>query len=857
MPSLATCPQGHSWECPPTQPGETAKSCPICGAVAIPVPPTLLTSPPGAETPPTHTLTPETHPPAVEQVPPTRLSFPTAGEQSATVPVAPLSGVQVPGYEILRELGRGGMGVVYEAMQIKLNRRVALKMILHGGHAGKAARDRFRTEAEAIARLQHPHIVQIHEIGECEGLPFFSLEFCSGGTLANKLKGIPLPPMEAAALVETLARAMDAAHQAGVVHRDLKPANVLLDKDGQPKVTDFGLAKKVDEVGQTGSGAVMGTPSYMAPEQAGGHSKEVGPAADVWALGTILYECLTGRPPFKAATTMQTLMQVIGDDPVPPTRLNAKVPRDLEVVCVKCLRKEAPNRYDSALDLAEELRRFRAGEPIKARPAGRLERTVRWCRRNPAVAALLFLVALALTAGTAVSLYFGFDASEQARRANAKVKEANEALSREAEALRREKEEGERRKKLLSEAARSYCDWGDREIRAGNVRDGLNWMLRAHETAPEDDRLRPSYARLLVTPGQSLGRVLPHQNMVTCVAFSPDGRLALTGSRDKTARLWDVATGKQIALLQHEGEVNTVAFSPDGRLALTGSDDWTARLWDVATGKQAALLQDEGKVTAVAFSPDGRLALTGSDDWTALLWDVATGKQTARLEPGGRVAAVALSQDGRLALTGSSNSKARVWDVTTGKETALLQHEDEVRAVAFSPDGRLALTGSKDRTARLWEVATGKQTALLQHDGEVYAVAFSPDGRRALTGSWDKTARLWDVATGKQIAVLQHEDFVLTVAFSPDGWLALTGSEDRTARLWDVFTGKQTALLLHEGDVRAVAFSPDGRLALTGSRDKTARLWDVATGKQTALLEAWRRGGCRGVQPERPARPDR
>ncbi len=206
----------------------------------------------------------------------------------------------VPGYEIVRELGRGGMGVVYEARQVKADRIVALKMILHGGHSGSAARGRFRTEGEAVARLQHPHIVQIYEVGEHDGLPFFSLEYCQGGSLDRKLSGAPLPAKEAAALVEVLARAMAAAHQAGIIHRDLKPANVLLDRDGRPKVTDFGLAKKVDEAGQTASGAVMGTPSYMAPEQARGESKGVGPAADVYALGAILYECLTGRPPFWA-----------------------------------------------------------------------------------------------------------------------------------------------------------------------------------------------------------------------------------------------------------------------------------------------------------------------------------------------------------------------------------------------------------------------------------------------------------------------------------------------------------------------------------------------------------------------------
>jgi formylglycine-generating enzyme required for sulfatase activity/tRNA A-37 threonylcarbamoyl transferase component Bud32 len=320
----------------------------------------------------------------------------TVSWQGASPPDGAPLPQSVPGYEILGELGRGGMGVVYKARQVKLNRLVALKMILAGGHAGGEERARFKREAEAIARLQHPHIVQIHEVGEHHRLPFFSLEFCPGGSLEKKLAGTPLPPREAAALVEKLAHAMQAAHHKGVIHRDLKPANVLLAEDGTPKVTDFGLAKKLDEAGQTASGAVMGTPSYMAPEQAGGKSGVIGPAADVYALGAVLYECLTGRPPFRAVTVMDTLLQVLEDEPVPPGRLNSKAPRDLETICLKCLDKEPSRRYASAADLAQDLRRFQAGEPVVARPSSLWRRGVKWARRRPALASLCFVLALAL-----------------------------------------------------------------------------------------------------------------------------------------------------------------------------------------------------------------------------------------------------------------------------------------------------------------------------------------------------------------------------------------------------------------------------------------------------------------------------
>jgi formylglycine-generating enzyme required for sulfatase activity len=305
------------------------------------------------------------------------------------------------------------MGVVYQARQTKLNRPVALKMILAGSHAGAADLARFQTEAEAIARLRHPNIVQVYEVGEHEGKPYFSLEFCGGGSLEKKLGGTPLPAREAASLVETLARAMQAAHEQHVIHRDLKPANVMLAEDGTPKITDFGLAKKLDEAGQTATGAVMGTPSYMAPEQAGGKSGAIGPAADIYALGAILYECLTGRPPFNAATVLDTVMQVVMDEPVPPSQLQTKVPRDLETICLKCLHKEVRKRYATTRELADDLRRFLGGEPILARPVGRIERAVKWVKRNPVVTGAATAVVLALAAGTTVSYLNYLDAEKQ------------------------------------------------------------------------------------------------------------------------------------------------------------------------------------------------------------------------------------------------------------------------------------------------------------------------------------------------------------------------------------------------------------------------------------------------------------
>lgn len=304
-----------------------------------------------------------------------------------------------PGYELLNELGRGGMGVVYKARQVSLNRLVALKMVLAGGHAAPRQRARFKSEAEALARLSHPNIVQIHEIGEHEGLPFFSLEFVDGGNLAERLSKKPLAPTEAAELIRRLALAVSHAHAQGIIHRDLKPANVLL-QDAKPqaaipKITDFGLAKLLDSDSQTNSGAVMGTPSYMAPEQASGKVRSLGPGVDVYALGAILYECLTGEPPFRSESVLGTLQQVATQAPVPPSRL-AKIPADLEVICLKCLHKEPERRYVSGAELADDLQRFLDGRPIRARRVSMLERGVMWVRRRPERALLIGVLVIAL-----------------------------------------------------------------------------------------------------------------------------------------------------------------------------------------------------------------------------------------------------------------------------------------------------------------------------------------------------------------------------------------------------------------------------------------------------------------------------
>jgi serine/threonine-protein kinase len=339
----------------------------------------------------------------------------------ATTPVPYSAGLpQVPGYEVEAVLGRGGMGVVYKARHLRLNRSVALKMLLAGAYACPHELARFQREAEAVAALRHPNIVQVHDVGDLEGLPFFTMEFVEGGSLARKLAGQPQPARWSAELVATLAGAVQLAHASGIIHRDLKPANILLTADGTPRITDFGLARRVEGGPEfTISGAILGTPSYMAPEQALGKSSAIGPAVDIYALGAILYELLTGRPPFRAETAAETVRQVMTEEPAPPSRLNAKVPRDLETICLKCLHKSPSRRYASARELADDLRRFLDGKPVRARPVGVTERALKWVRRRPAAA--LLMAALLVLVGTAVGTGLWLRQQETEREGKART----------------------------------------------------------------------------------------------------------------------------------------------------------------------------------------------------------------------------------------------------------------------------------------------------------------------------------------------------------------------------------------------------------------------------------------------------
>jgi len=793
----------------------------------------------------------------------------------------------IAGYVIERELGRGGMGVVYQARQISLNRTVALKMILAGGHAGQTDLDRFRTEAEAIASLQHPNIVQIHEIGEHDGLPYFSLEFCNGGSLDQQLKVAPLQPQKSAHLVETLARAMQVAHDKGIIHRDLKPANVLLADDGIVKVTDFGLARKLDEAAKTATGAILGTPSYMAPEQAGGSSKDLGPACDIYALGAILYECLTGQPPFRAANPFDTLLQVIGDEPVSLVRLNRQVPRDLETICLKCLRKEPTRRYVSASALAEDLQRFQTGQPIHARAVGVVERGVKWVRRNRVVSSLATAVFLALSIGLLAALLERERANQEARTARLAEATAEENLQTantektRAEAEKRRAEihlmraEGLVYAGKLVQAQQAFQEgngalalqylnesaWNRRGWEHDHLwtRFTSNQTLRGHTGpvtcvafSPDGKRIVSSSDDLTIRvwdaeTGQELFALKGHQLPVACVTFSPDGKRLASAGGDRPAevacelKVWDVEKRTELLNLKgHRSVVDCIVYSPDGKRLATGSWDKTAKVWDAETGKELLTLKGHiWAVGAIAWSPDGKQIGTGGRDNKVKVWDADKGTELhswdAHFEP---VLGVSFSPDGKRLATSSEDMTARVWNVPQQKALLTLQgHTNSVQSVEYSPDGRYLLTAGVDGRMKLWDAITGEGRGnLLGHTGALAGASFSPDGRRIVSGSWDMTVKVWDAERRQEPLTLRgHRRSVLHVCYSPDGKRIVTAGDDRLLNLWDAEKGVLLVSREHEGaNIERVAFSPDGKRFVTSDDNKGVKLWDAE--KLTVLL---------------------
>ena len=758
------------------------------------------------------------------------------------------------------------MGVVYEARQVSLNRPVALKMIKAGVLADDAEVQRFQNEAEAVALLDHPGIVPVYEVGEHHDQRYFSMKLIEGGNLAEQLASFRDNLGAAVALMIETAEAVQHAHTRGILHRDLKPANILIDAQGHPHITDFGLAKLIEsDVELTASGAIMGTPAYMSPEQAAGHRGAITTATDVYGLGAILYAVLTGKAPFGGESVIETLDAVRNRLPEPPTRRNARIPRDLELICLKCLEKVPVDRYPTAGALAADLGRFAAGEPVSVRAAGAVERLAKWARRKPTLAAAYMLGLLTLLlGGLGGAAVWQWRTAARARDAAASARETAES-ARDGEATARAAAERARDGEATARAAAEKAR--DEVARAREKLAGVEYgrtMEVSHQEWRENN-VAAAMALLESTPPELRGwewRYLHHLchsdlltlkgqlQFVNAASFSPDGSRIITAGTDRTAKVWDASTGAVVLTFKgHTAAVHSASFSPDGSRIVTAGEDQTAKVWDARTGAVVRTLKMEtfGPVDA-SFSPDGSRVVTTGLDNTTKVWDATSGEEVLTVrEQTDHAISASFSPDGSRIVTGGDDGSAQVWDAATGAKVVSLKghpgsspHMYGVWSASFSPDGSRIVTGSNDATAKVWDARTGALVSTLKgHASQIHSASFSPDGSRIVTSSADRTAKVWDARTGALVLTLEgHTNFVHSASFSPDGSRIVTGSFDGTAKVWDAQIAAEFQTL--KGETRGVvsaSFIRDGSRLVTGSFDGSAKVWDAGTGADVFSLK--------------------
>jgi eukaryotic-like serine/threonine-protein kinase len=782
----------------------------------------------------------------------------------------------VRGYDIGPMIGSGGMGVVYQARHRELNRTVALKMLRGPGLHDPDDRERFRAEAEAVARLQHPNIIQVFEIGSSDSLPgdsyphpFIALELVSGGSLAQHAQR-PQSARFAAEIVEKLARAAQLAHSVGVIHRDLKPSNVLMTLEGEPKIADFGLAKQLEsdrvDAGRclTQAGMLMGTPEYMPPEQATGAQPT--PAIDIYALGVILYELLTARVPFQGSTPMETMTIARQQEPVSPRALQPGLSRDLETICLKCLEKEPGKRYASALALADDLRRFLDGRTIMARRVSDAEKVVRWCRRNPVVATSL--------AGIVVTIALAFILVSRS------YLQAENALQNEAsqrqEAQRKEQDERWERYRANITATASlfgvYDAGGARRSLQASPEEHRNWEWRhfyarmdlASRVIPPDEKIG-YYQRVVSRDGRRVilfgedgvvrfvdtrtGAIVRKQNPKQGNALSEisyDGKSIAYAVGDDLVEVWYAETGRILRIPHGHGQrPHSILLCADASRLLTAAADQFIRVWDTASGVCLSSFRPyESGLAAVNLSPNGHRAVVHRSTGETDLWNVDAGTLVASMSVGTKgYTGGDFNRSGSrfVAVYPFPCADLRLWDTESGKLLGVMSgHENTALHSVFSPDDSRIATSSMDQTVRLWDGNDGHAIATLKgHKGWVICAAFSPDSERLVSASQDSTLRLWNGRTGAAINVLPgHETELASVAYHPSGTRIVSLSNDSVTRFWDPRTVERDNILRgHTKFVYAVAYHPDGVRVVSCGWDGTARVWDAGTEKQLASFD--------------------
>ena len=759
-------------------------------------------------------------------------------------------------YELLEEIARGGMGVVYKARQTSLNRIVAVKALLFAEFASEDFVQRFRREAEAAAGLQHPNIVGIHEVWQRDGRHFFSMEYVPGCTLADLLREGPLPAQRAARYAEIIARALHYAHSMGVLHRDLKPSNILIDHADQPRITDFGLAKKMDrDPANSSTGPLIGSPQYMSPEQAGQRHAEIGPPTDIYSFGALLYQMLTGRPPSIGDTVQEILAHTLKTEPTPPRLLKANIPRDLETICLKCLQKSSQRRYISAAELAADIERFRQNRPIRARPVTPIEKAARWSRRNPAATITLALLTAIAIASTWLAIHLR--ALAHTARVHSYISDINIAF---------------------------------RHIEEGDTAQVLE-ILKSHFPKSNELDLRGFEWRHLwsLCRGNYHDWLPKHPKVVGAIHFSNSGEKSLTYAWDSTVRLWQNSGRQNLLTLTNvsalggfsSDEKNIILTRPNGTLqfidATNGStnksipnagslvayskESDTAVTLDLhrlvvrnlqtgsATPLNAPVLHDTtqfGWISPVAISPDGtKVALIAQDANPFLpargirLWDLATGKELPPLPESHEYRTLTFSPDGAWLATGDGEGEIRIFNLRKREIIFFHAHTTPILSLAFSPDGALLAAGATGPSPiRLWDMNSSAPAAHLQltgQVGDVWSLNFTSDGKRLASGTRDGLIRIWNLAESKPAKTLErlHADKFGNVAFSPDGKLFAGGCIGNIVKIWNVATLDEVAVIRDAAYV--VAFSPDGGRILLSGPGGDPFWWDLARRTKEAI----------------------
>lgn len=725
-------------------------------------------------------------------------------------------------FEILEEIGRGGTGVVYRARQMSLKRIVALKLGLHPRLLTPEEIARFQREAEIVAQLRHPNIVTVHEAGLEEGQPWLAMEWIDGVNLGVSLRDNPPTPKVAASLLRKIALALAHAHARNILHRDLKPSNVMVDVDGEPHVTDFGLALDLTVVSGPGlDPRIAGTPGYMAPEQMKPSGASISFAADIWSLGAMLYEMLAGRPPFVGKTVEDIRRQLVDSDPVSLRRLNPAVPIDLETICLKCLRKEVAARYGSARELAEDLDRFENGFPVKARPLSPGVRLVRWGRRHPLAATLLGALVLALSGWLLES--------DKSRRSALSAAAQSDLAAREKQRQLTHQFLARGFDALLEQRQSAAIPWlmaaWENDFRSKTTGDGVSHAMRVES----------ALARL-----PSITALWEFQGDASTTDVSRGHGLAVAGAQDGWIRVWEHTTGLEVTSWQEEMPVVRARFDRQGRtVAVASAPDVPARRSDIVSAislrsaRNGTLIRRwklPGKVRSIEFAPRGDFVAAASSDGEVRVWDTATGQLASALMRHDAEARLAIfSLDGEKIVSCSFDETACIWDWRRGAKLAVLPHGGYVRNLSLSPDGALVASASDDGTARLWDMATGAPVGNpLRHKSRVYGVAFSPDGGSVATASSDSTARVWDVRTTEpRTSPLAHPHRATRVSFSPDGRTLMTSTSEGLMSLWNPLSGDRLSSFNQSGLITEMAWLPESDGVISTDSRGLARQWKL------------------------------